>query len=136
MYGPALVGEPVVEEEGQTAHYLSRVLRLAENAEVILFNGDGQDYRCRVSSFSKNSIEATVLESIPNHSESALKITLAQGLSRGERMDYSLQKATELGVAAVHPLVTERVEVRLTGNRLQKRLDHWRGPSPPMAECF
>lgn len=108
------------------AHYLSRVLRLKEGSEVILFNGDGLDYRCRLDGYARESARAKVLERLPNGAESPLRITLSQALSRGERMDYCLQKSTELGVACVQLLVSERVELKLSGSRLSSRLQHWR----------
>lgn len=116
-----------VSLEGPAAHYLSRVLRLTEGAEVVLFNGDGHDYPARLEQFSKKQVLARVLDRRPNACTSPLKITLSQALSRGERMDYSLQKATELGVHAVQLLTSERVELRLKGDRLEKRMAHWRG---------
>ena len=119
-------GTEVTLGEG-TAHYLSRVLRLAQGTEVVLFNGDGHDYRCRLEAFDRGKVTARVLERRENHADSPLRITLWQAVSRGERMDYCLQKATELGVAAVQLLLSERVEVRLDGKRLEKRLAHWRG---------
>lgn len=112
---------------GQAGHYLSRVLRLSVGAELVLFNGDGHDYVCRLSGLSAGEARVKVVERRSNHAESPLAITLCQALSRGERMDYSLQKATELGVAAVQLMLSERVEVKLDGKRLEKRLDHWRG---------
>lgn len=109
------------------AHYLCRVLRLAEGAELVLFNGDGYDYRCRLESAGRGGVRVEVLQRRPNAAESPLRITLSQALSRGERMDYCLQKATELGVASVQLLLSERVELKLAGDRLEKRLAHWRG---------
>lgn len=120
------VGEKIVLQ-GQAAHYLSRVLRLADNTEVMLFNGDGHDYRCELYGFDRDSVRIRVQQRLSNDSISPLRITLVQAMSRGDRMDYSLQKATELGVAAVQLLVTERVELKLVGARLEKRLAHWRG---------
>lgn len=108
------------------AHYLSRVLRLKEGAEVVLFNGDGNDYRCRLDGYTRESARAAVLECLPKGSDSPLKINLAQALSRGDRMDYCLQKSTELGVACVQLLTSERVELKLAGSRLSSRLQHWR----------
>lgn len=109
------------------AHYLTRVLRLAAGAEIVLFNGDGSDYRCRLTAFDRGTAKVEVLERRPNAAQSPLNITLSQALSRGERMDYCLQKATEFGVAAVQLLRTERVELKLSGERLKKRMAHWRG---------
>lgn len=113
--------------EGNAAHYLSRVLRLSEGAEVVLFNGDGHDYACCLEAFSRGQVVARVIERTSNGCESPLKLTLSQALSRGERMDYSLQKATELGVHAIQLLTSERVELRLKGERLAKRMAHWQG---------
>ncbi len=109
------------------AHYLSHVLRLPEDAEVIVFNGDGNDYRCRVVGLARNSATVSVIACNANGMESPLKITLSQAMSRGARMDYSLQKATELGVHCVRLLVSERVELKLSGERLARRMSHWRG---------
>ncbi len=124
--------EPLTEGEtvslvGNPAHYLSRVLRLPEGTEIILFNGDGNDYLCRLDDFGRGEVRAQVLERQRNRTRSPLDITLCQAVSRGERMDYTLQKATELGVNAVQLLLSDRVEVKLDSRRLEKRLAHWRG---------
>ena len=108
------------------AHYLSRVLRLAVNEPVILFNGDGSDYPAAIETFHKNQVRLSVRQRQAAVKESPLKLTLGLAVSRGERMDYSLQKSTELGVRLFQPLISERVEVKLKGARLAKRMDHWR----------
>ena len=108
------------------AHYLSRVLRLAVNEPVILFNGDGSDYPAAIETFHKNQVRLSVRQRQAAVKESPLKLTLGLAVSRGERMDYSLQKSTELGVRLFQPLISERVEVKLKGVRLAKRMDHWR----------
>jgi 16S rRNA (uracil1498-N3)-methyltransferase len=113
--------------DGQAAHYLARVLRLPENSEIVVFNGDGHDYHCRLTGFGPGRVRAQVLEQAPKPSETPLRITLSQAMSRGERMEYSLQKSTELGVAVVQLLTSERVELKLSGGRLEKRMAHWRG---------
>lgn len=121
-------------ETGQTvalddraARYLGRVLRARQGDSVILFNGDGHDYPATVVEVTKPSISVRVDETVAVANESPLRILLAQGIARGERMDFALQKAVELGVAGVQPLFCKRTEVRLSGARLAKRLDHWRG---------
>jgi len=111
---------------GTAAHYLARVLRVAPGHPLILFNGDGHDYTAEVVRPRKSEIEVAVLARLPSQAESRLRITLVQAISRGERMDLTLQKCTELGVAAFQPLVTERVEVRIHADKLPKRMDHWR----------
>ncbi len=108
------------------AHHVARVLRLGVGNAVVLFNGDGHDYAGSIVALSRDSVEVRVDTRLPATPPSPLSLTLVQGLSRGERMDYSVQKATELGVRAIQPLVTARCEVRLEGSRLDKRLEHWR----------
>lgn len=107
------------------AHYLSRVLRLTVGAAVQLFDGSGQEYRGELTSVSKKAVQVELRECLDGQPESSLRIHLGQGLSRGERMDWAMQKATELGVAEITPLFTERCEVRLNHERMQKRLEHW-----------
>jgi 16S rRNA (uracil1498-N3)-methyltransferase len=112
---------------GRPAHYLSRVLRVVVDQTVILFNGDGFDYVAEVVRPGKKEIILSVISRLPATRESALKITVVQAISRGERMDQTLQKCTELGVAAFQPLFSKRVEVRLRGEKLTRRLEHWQG---------
>ncbi len=107
-------------------HYLLRVLRLRSGDKVDLFNGDGFNYAAEISSVDKRSLGLKVLEQAPGIAPSPLQITLVQALSRGERLDYSLQKATELGVATIQLLLTERVELHLGSSRLERRMRHWR----------
>ncbi len=123
----ALRPDAVVTLDPQASHYLSRVLRKSKDDGIILFNGDGNEYRCTLESLTREGARARVLGCQPGIADSPLKITLCQAISRGDRMDYSLQKATELGVHAVRLLLTERVEVKLDGKRLEKRLAHWNG---------
>lgn len=109
----------------RAAHYLSRVLRVAAGQTIVLFNGDGHDYTAEVVSQGNKEISLAVISRLPAVRESGLKITVVQTLSRGERMDQTLQKCTELGVAAFQPLFSERVEVRLRAEKLTRRLEHW-----------
>ena len=110
-----------------TVNHLLRVLRLPDGACVTLFNGDGFDYACRLSVRGRAQAWARIEGSTAVDNESPLRIGLAQGIARGEKMDLILQKATELGVAEVWPLITDRTEVKLDAERLQKRMVHWRG---------
>lgn len=119
-------GSRVVLPEDAVAH-LVRVLRMGIGDPITLFNGDGFDYPARISSLSKKSAEAQVTAQCEVGNESPLRLTLAQGIARGEKMDLILQKATELGVARIAPVITERTEVRLDGERAAKRMLHWRG---------
>lgn len=118
-------GREVCLEEG-AAHYLVRVLRVNEGQPVMLFNGDGHDYGAEVVRTGKKSLLLNVLRRLPGAPEPPLRIAVVQALSRGERMDQTLQKCTELGAAAFQPLISERVEVRLNTRKRARRLEHWR----------
>jgi 16S rRNA (uracil1498-N3)-methyltransferase len=114
-----------IELSGQPAHYLSKVLRLDVGSSIILFNGDGYEYSGRIAGLTKKLIQIDILEQLASLIESPLSIVLGIGISRGERMDYAVQKSTELGVSAIVPLFTEHSEVKLKGDRLEKRRAHW-----------
>jgi 16S rRNA (uracil1498-N3)-methyltransferase len=127
-----VVGHEVTLPESAAAH-LARVLRLQAGDPCVLFNGDGQDYAARITILGKREVRALVESARALDNESPLRITLVQGVARGEKMDWILQKATELGVHAFVPTSSERSEVRLDGERAEKRLAHWR--SVVVAAC-
>lgn len=112
---------------GDRAHYISRVLRLRIADQLTLFDGEGGEYPAQIDSISKRSVQVTVGSHLDVDRESQLSIHLLQGLSRGDRMDMVVQKATELGVAAVTPLITDHSVVKLSGARALKKIAHWRG---------
>jgi 16S rRNA (uracil1498-N3)-methyltransferase len=113
--------------EGPAGHYLTRVLRLSKDDDIILFNGDGADYSAVIAEIRSQRVLARITGSSNPGNESPLKITLVQAVCRGERMDYVLQKATELGVYCIQPLISQRVEVRMDAARQEKRMQHWQG---------
>ncbi len=117
-------GHEVVLSERATQHLL-KVLRLRVGDPCVLFNGDGRDYDARILSADKRSARAQILDARQVDNESPLHITLLQGVARGEKMDLVLQKATELGVAAMMPVFAERSEVKLDPERARKRAEHW-----------
>lgn len=121
---PLALGQHALPEA--QAHYIGRVLRLAVGDTVQLFNGSGQEFVGVLSEVGKKIVSVELHEQFAGLSESPLHIHLGQGVSRGERMDWAIQKATELGVAEITPLVSERCEVRLKDERADKRLAHWR----------
>ena len=107
---------------------LTRVLRLAAGARVLLFNGDGHDYAAVLLDAAHSAARVRIEHAqAATAAESPLALTLVQSIARGEKMDWILQKATELGVARIVPVFTARTEVRLDGGRGDKRLAHWRG---------
>nr|WP_246505322.1 16S rRNA (uracil(1498)-N(3))-methyltransferase [Coralloluteibacterium stylophorae] len=121
---PLAVGARLTLPEDASVHLL-RVLRLQVGDACVLFNGDGHDYAARITGAQKKAAEVEIEGATPVATEAPLRIVLAQALARGDKMDLILQKATELGVAAIVPLVTERTEVRLGGERADRRMAHW-----------
>lgn len=111
-------------------NYISRVLRLAVGDNVILFKGDtyqdqAGEFLCRITHVDKRHVSVLVEYFMPRTVESPLRINLLQGISRGERMDYTIQKAVELGVSMIYPVFTERANVKLNAERMEKKLGHW-----------
>lgn len=109
------------------ADHVTRVLRLGAGAAVTLFNGNGSDYAATLNTPGKRGAKAVVHALQSAAPTSPLAITLVQGVARGDKMDWILQKATELGVARIVPLITARTEVKLDAERSEKRMAHWRG---------
>ncbi len=122
-----LADRKTVELDEQTSHYICRVLRLKTGLPLILFNGDGHDYHAVLDRAGAKQACVNILRAEQTSRESGLHITLGQGISRGERMDFVLQKSVELGVNAITPLWTGHSQVQLHGRRLEKRLSHWQG---------
>lgn len=128
LYTPQpLIAADSVELAEAASHYLVRVLRMSVGDPVVLFNGDGWDYSGQIDRVQRQCVSVKLSKRCSPGNESDLKITLVQAISRGERMDYSLQKATELGVSRIQTLTSQRVEVRLSEKVLAKRLAHWQG---------
>ena len=107
------------------AIHATKVMRLNVGDTLKLFDGDGFDYACELLSVKKSEVLASIKSSDAVNNESPLHITLLQGISSGDRMDYTIQKAVELGVNEIQPLSTERSVVKLTAERAEKRLEHW-----------
>jgi len=115
-----------IELASQSAIHLTRVLRCKEQDELILFNGNGSEYPAVITSINRNHVWVKVLSHHDSNNESPLTITLVQAISKGERMDYTIQKAVELGVNTIIPLITER-SLNLKSDRVEKKLTHWKG---------
>ena len=118
-------GSEIALPEGPATH-LSRVLRLGVGDACVLFNGDGHDYPARIVALGKRELRVAIDAATAVERESPLRLVLLQGIARGEKMDLILQKATELGVAELRPLWSQRSEVKLDEARAEKRLAHWR----------
>jgi 16S rRNA (uracil1498-N3)-methyltransferase len=118
-------GSEVVLDESASTH-IARVLRLKAGAAVVLFDGGGADYAGRIVAITRDGVRIEVGARSDGLAESPLAVTLAQGVSRGERMDWTLQKATELGVRRIVPVLTARSVVRLDERQAAAKLRHWR----------
>ena len=125
-YDEKLVSGASIQLDGEIAHYLINVLRLKPDNEINLFNGDTGEFRGVIASGSKKEVIVNINEQLSKPSRSPLYLHLALSLSKGDRMDYTIQKSVELGVAEITPLYTEFNEVRFKDiTRLQKKLVHW-----------
>ena len=122
-----LVVDEELELPSQVAHRVAHVLRLRVGTELTVFNGTGGEYAASLIALTKSAAVIQVQSHRAVERESILAITLAQGISRGERMDYSIQKAVELGVRHIVPLQASRTNVKLTAERSERRRDHWHG---------
>ncbi|GGW49615.1 16S rRNA (uracil(1498)-N(3))-methyltransferase [Alishewanella tabrizica] len=111
--------------DDDAANHVGRVLRMQTEQSLQLFNGDGYNYTAVITDVSKKQIQVRIDNMTANPVESPLRIHLGQGISRGDRMDFAIQKAVELGVTEITPLFTERCGVKLEGDRLSKRNEQW-----------
>lgn len=118
------IGQTIQLSENAATH-ATKALRLNVGDTATLFNGNGSDYKCELVSVKKNQVLATVLDSTPVNNESPLNITLLQAISSGDRMDFTIQKAVELGVSSIQPVISQRSVVKLSGERAEKRTEHW-----------
>lgn len=121
----ALASGCEVQLDASQARYLGRVLRMRPGDELAVFNGSDGEFLASLAKIGKDYAAVLVGGPVATATESALKIHLVQGISRGERMDYVVQKATELGVKRITPVLTEYGVVRLDADRAARRRDHW-----------
>jgi 16S rRNA (uracil1498-N3)-methyltransferase len=114
-----------IELDDDNAHYARSVLRLKSDAPIILFNGTGGEFLGKVTEVGRKSVRVELEKFVERSVESNLKIQLGLGISRGDRMDFSVQKAVELGVTAITPLITERCVVQFKDEKKSQRWQHW-----------
>ncbi len=130
----ALATGSTCELDDNAAGHVGRVLRMQPGQQLILFNGDGKDYEASIAAANKKQVQVEVTGETVKSSESPLEVVLGQTLSKGDRMDYAVQKAVEMGVSRIVPLTTERCDVKLKGDREEKRLRHWQQVAISAAE--
>lgn len=122
--GPLAVGQHI-NIEGPVAHHISRVLRMRVGEHVTLFNGEGSSVSGPITRVDKRSVCVKAEIALKELRESPLETTLGLVLSKGDRFDWALQKATELGVTHIQPLISQRCDVRLPPERMEKKHAHW-----------
>lgn len=120
----ALSPDSVVELPDNVVRHLN-VLRVKNTEEIVLFNGNGKAYPALPEVLEKRRASVRILREETTDNESPLNITLVQAVSAAERMDFTLQKSVELGVAEIRPVISERCVVRLSGERAEKRVARW-----------
>lgn len=118
-------GAAFVTLDKSASNHILKVLRMRQNDTVELFNGDGFSYYAVLSKLEKNQVTISLLERQLRETESPLNIHLYQGVSRGDKMDLTLQKSVELGVKSFTPIMTERCGVKLDEKRWKKKYEHW-----------
>ena len=109
------------------ARHIARALRMRVGDTLTLFDGQGGEYAARILTIEKNRVSVDVLDWLDLERESPLKLTLIQALQSGDKMDMTIQKAVELGTSKIIPVLSTRSVLRLSGERAQKRLEHWQG---------
>ncbi len=114
-----------VQLDDDAAHYVRSVLRLKQDQAIVLFNGQGNDFSGRFSEVSRKTVRVRIEQKIERSVESPLQIHLGLGVSRGDRMDWAVQKAVELGVNRLTPLITERCVIKFNDDKKQQRQQHW-----------
>lgn len=133
--GQALENNARIRLDSAPARHLVQVLRRPAGSDVVLFNGDGLDYPAVILETGKpDKCLLEIGQARRPNTESPLALMLIQAIGRGERMDYTIQKSVELGVTAVHPVMTARTGVRLEGKRAANRLAHWKGVATAACE--
>ena len=122
---PAQITNSSITLDNDESHHLARVLRLLPGAVVFVFDGTGNEYECKIAQVSKSKTELNVIAQLSNEVESPLQLTLGQALIKSDKFDWVVQKATELGVTRIVPLITEHSEFRKADGR-EQRLQRWR----------
>ncbi len=126
IYHPGLLAEDSQTQLSvEAAHHLVNVLRMKQGQPLVLFNGDGNEYPAELLEVSKRAAVARVDAKLQMPVESPLRIHLGQGVSKGDRMDFVLQKSVELGVSEITPVITERCTVKLNAERWEKKQGQW-----------
>lgn len=122
---PEVIDNGTIRLTAEESHHLARVLRLREGERVSAFDGLGNEWECKIAAIHKSECRLSILNELETVVESPLRLTLAQALVKGEKFDLVVQKATELGVSRILPVITEHCEIRISEERSEQRLQRW-----------
>lgn len=123
---PEVIENGTIRLPAEESHHLARVLRMREGDVVSAFDGAGNEWACEITLIHKSECRLSILRKLETIVESPLRLTLAQALVRGEKFDLIVQKATELGVSRIIPVITDHCEIRKNEERSEQRLQRWR----------
>lgn len=121
----SLVSNQEIALDKEASHHIARVLRMQVGESLIIFDGKNKQYAAEIVNISKQTVTVLLGQEVAGKVESPIELCLVQGIAKGEKMDWIVQKAVELGVTAIYPLQTERGNVRLSAEREDKRIAHW-----------
>lgn len=126
IYTPqTLIPQQTIQLEEQASAHLMRVLRLKEGHSIVLFDGSGYAFQAEIATLSKKTLAARIIEPLPQQPTSPLHSEIALAVSKGDKMDWIIQKATELGVNTISPVISTRTDIRLDEQRWQKKHASW-----------
>lgn len=131
---PSAIGEKEIRLTGPDVNHIRKVLRMREGEEILISDGQGRDFHCRIEAIEEEEVTARILWVLDGNAELASDITLFQGLPKGDKMEFIIQKCVELGVARIVPVNTKRTIVKLDAKKEQARIKRWSGISESAAK--
>ena len=131
---PSAIGEKEIRLTGPDVNHIRKVLRMREGEEILISDGQGRDFHCRIEAIEEEEVTAQILWVLDGNAELASDITLFQGLPKGDKMEFIIQKCVELGVARIVPMNTKRTIVKLDAKKEQARIKRWSGISESAAK--
>lgn len=131
---PSAIGEKEIRLTGPDVNHIRKVLRMREGEEILISDGQGRDFHCRIEAIEEEEVTARILWVLDGNAELASDFTLFQGLPKGDKMEFIIQKCVELGVARIVPVNTKRTIVKLDAKKEQARIKRWSGISESAAK--
>ena len=131
---PSAIGEKEIRLTGPDVNHIRKVLRMREGEEILVSDGQGKDFHCRIEAIQEEEVTAHILWVLDGNAELASPVTLFQGLPKGDKMEFIIQKCVELGVSRIVPVNTKRTIVKLDAKKEQARIKRWNGISESAAK--